>query len=579
MAVDVETAAALPERDFEPGEHQAVRWWAFAAAALVAAGLAVLAPSAWPDGRGWLRIAAGGAQAEIPVTFGSATPVETEVALGEERLAVSVPGGFPPAGRVVVAVTVVAGAGRLSAEDLTVGLRVPDGREEAIPVTRVEEGGREAEASRRPPADAAVVLGLLGAVITLWITEAVPLFVTALAIPVVLSVTGVTAPAEALAPFFHPIIALFFAGFLMARAMARVGLDRLAAVSIVAAAGRTPVLLFAGLLGTAAFFSMWMSNTAATAILIPVALAVTEPLDSPGFRRAVVLGIAYATAVGGVASAIGTPANPLAIEYLDSFVGRRVSFIEWFGFGLPIAMVFLPVMGAYLWWAMRPGAVGERFAGARRAALAEFRSAGRLSRDQATVLAVFLGVIGLWVTETWHGFETGIVALAGALVLMLAGRIRPDDLGRISWPALLTFGGGLTLGLAITDSGMADWVATRLTVLSSWPSLLAVATVALVTVTLTAAASNTACAAMLIPLAIPLAGILGVSPTMLVVLVAIASSIDFALVIGTPPTMVAYSTGLYTAGGIFRVGAPLDLIGAGLLVTVAAWTWDLLGLI
>jgi sodium-dependent dicarboxylate transporter 2/3/5 len=194
-------------------------------------------------------------------------------------------------------------------------------------------------------------------------------------------------------------------------------------------------------------------------------------------------------------------------------------------------------------------------------------------------MAVFLGVIAVWLTETFHGLETGIVALGGAIVLFLLGKVTQDDLGRISWASLLTFGGGLTLGLFLLETGTSDWIATRVGGLAIVPAPIAVAAIAAVTLALTTVASNTASAAMIIPLAIPLAAIIGVDPVLLVLVVAIASSIDFALVIGTPPTLLAYSTRLFTPGQIFRVGGILDVVGLLILVSVVVWIWELLGVV
>jgi sodium-dependent dicarboxylate transporter 2/3/5 len=165
------------------------------------------------------------------------------------------------------------------------------------------------------------------------------------------------------------------------------------------------------------------------------------------------------------------------------------------------------------------------------------------------------------------------------VVLAALGRLRTDDLGRISWSTLLTFGGGLTLGLALTTSGVADAVAVALSGLQSVPSEVSVAMVALVALVMTTVASNTATAATLIPLSIPLAILLGVDPVRLVVTVALASSVDFALVIGTPPTMLAYSTGLFRVREIFRIGVVFDLIGILLVVVALPWIWDLLGVL
>ena len=199
-------------------------------------------------------------------------------------------------------------------------------------------------------------------------------------------------------------------------------------------------------------------------------------------------------------------------------------------------------------------------------------------RDQIVVLSVFGLVAVGWLTEFIHGVNPGIVALGGAIVLFVLRRLEPEDLGKISWPSLLTFGGGLTLGLFLVETGVSDFVASRLAGLAGLPVLVAVLIVATITLLLTTVASNTASAAILIPMAIPLAAVLGIDPALLVVVVAIASSIDFALVIGTPPTMIAYSTQLYTAAQIFRRGIVLDLVGIVLLVVVVTRFWEWVGL-
>jgi sodium-dependent dicarboxylate transporter 2/3/5 len=422
-----------------------------------------------------------------------------------------------------------------------------------------------------------VLLGLVALVVLLWVTEAVPLFVTSLLVPVVLVAGGAADARGALAPFFDPVIAIFFGGFLMAEAMKSAGLDRRIALTFVAVAGRSPVKLFAALTGLAGFASLWMSNTAATALLVPVALAVTGPLGHAGFRKATVLAIAYAATIGGVGSAVGTPANALAIEFLGAFAGRRVSFAEWFAFGLPMVLLFLPVLGAYVWLRGGVRIDAEAFAAARRVASERRRALGRMTRAEGTVVAVFCCVLALWLAQAWHGVPTGIVAVAGAVALAFLGRLGTEDLRRISWASLLTFGGGLALGTALVESGTSDWLASRVGALGSLPAPLAVAVVALVTTALTAVASNTATAAVMIPLAVPLAGVLGVDAAHLVVVVAIASSLDFALVVGSPPTAIAHATGLFRASEIFRRGVALDLAGLLLLLTAVPWVWRLLG--
>lgn len=568
------------------GQDRSSRWSklliALPLAVMAALVGALLAPPDWSRGPGTTSLEYLGTEIlQEPTRIGAGDPILYTGASGSTGVQVTYPRGIPVDEPVEAWIEVWRDGSTIRPDiaDVTAWVTLPDGREELIPVIRWNEEEQRLEALRRPTQDSAVVLALLGFVVVMWVSEALPLFVTSLLIPVVLVFTGVAGAAAATAPFANPIIVLFFAGFLMAEAMKRTGLDHYVSVTITARAGRSPSVLFAAMLALAAFLSMWMSNTAATAVLVPIALAVTEPLDHKAFQRALVLGIAYAATIGGVGSAIGTPANQLAIEFLDSFGGRTISFVEWFAFGLPMVVLFLPIMGLYLWRRSGIRIDAGRFRSARAVAESERRRLGPPDRDQLVVLGVFVAVAIGWVTQTLHGFHPGMVALAGAIALFVLGKLLPEDLGRISWSSLLTFGGGLTLGLFLVQTGTSDYVATRLTGLAGVRTVIAVFVVALLTLLLTTVASNTASAAILIPLAIPLAGVLGINPTGLVVVVAIASSIDFALVIGTPPTMIAYSTRLFSAIQIFRTGILLDLVGVTLLVLAVTRIWELLGLV
>ena len=539
----------------------------------LAVGLSLLVgwagPAPWPAGEGRLilRLRDGGQTLlDGPVSLGEGLPV----VLSGAGVAASLPGGVPLAGEVEVQLEGDAlpalGAARLT-------LQLPDGREELLPL--VEAG----VARRRPLGPARIVLGVLSAVVVLWVSEALPLFVTALLVPVVLVAAGVQGTEAALAPFASPIIALFFGGFLLAEAMKRVALDRLVAVQVVGRLGRSPVLLFAACLLVSGFLSMWMSNTAAVAVLIPVALATTAPLRDPAYQKTLVLGIAYMATLGGVGSAIGTPANPMAMAFLETYAGREISFVGWFAYGLPVVVLLAPVIGGWLWWRDRPQVDAQTFAAARALAVAEVVRAERLTGPQRVVLGVFAGVMVLWLTQSLHGVSASVVALAGAAALAALGQVRSADLQAISWGSLLTFGGGLAIGEALVDSGASDWIATRLEGLSALPPQASIAAVGFLALALTTVASNTASAAVLIPLSLPLAGVVGADPAALVLVVAVASSIDFALVIGTPPTMMAYATGLFTPREIFEKGIVLDILGLLLLVTVIVGWWQATGLL
>lgn len=576
-------AVRPPPDDAGPGHPRTrTRVISLVVAAVVGSVLALFAPGDWQEGVGSVSVEfRNEAVISASVDIGSPHPVTVREGDGAASFEVTFPDGIPTNGEIEATIRpgIEDPPTAPALDDVTLTITLPDGRDELVPVLRWDGASQQYDALRRPTRQAAVVLGLLGFVVVLWVTEAIPLFVTSLLIPVGLVFAGVAEAAPATAPFFNPIIVLFFAGFLMAEAMHRSGLDHYVAVTITAHAGRNAVTLFAAMIGVTAFMSMWMSNTAATAVLIPIAIAITAPLDDARYRRVLVLGIAYAATIGGVGSAIGTPANQLAIEFLDQHGGRTISFVEWFAYGLPMVVLFLPIMSVVLWRRRHLRFDSARFREARDVAEAERTRLGTPDRDQITVLAVFALVAAGWLTQTFHGIHAGIVALAGAVALFVLGKLLPEDLASISWSSLLTFGGGLTLGLFLVETGTSDFVATRLTGMADWPPLLAMLGVALVALLLTTVASNTASAAILIPLAIPLSAVLGIAPATLVVVIAVASSVDFALVIGTPPTMMAYSTRLFTAGQIFRTGFLLDLAGIALLVGVVTRIWELLGLV
>lgn len=456
-----------------------------------------------------------------------------------------------------------------------------EGYRQSLPPTGRDDGWYTF--SMRIPHGARVSMGLLFAVAMLWVTELVPLAAAALLIPVVVVVAGITGPDTALQPFFHPIVVLFFAGFLLAEGMRRTGVDRIIALNILRRSSVQPAILMLTMMSLTAFLSMWMSNTASVAIIIPIALAVLEKIPSDGqptgYRRALILAIAYSATVGGIGSAIGTPANILAMTFLNDLTGTTFGFADWFAYGLPVVLLMIPVIWLYLMLVFRVR-FGEVGAHLNRAVYdRELKHLGPLSRDQRLLFFVFLGIVGLWLTDRWHNVHTAIVALGGVLLLFLAETIKKDDLNHINWNALLTFGGGLALGNALVLTGVSDWIALRLTGLVVLPPLVVVFLVAGLTLVIGAFISNTACAAMLIPLAIPLAQILHMDPRLLVVIIAIASSIDFALVVGTPPTMMAYSTGYFQAQDIFKRGVVLDFIGILLLSFGVIWIWRLLGMV
>jgi solute carrier family 13 (sodium-dependent dicarboxylate transporter), member 2/3/5 len=502
-----------------------------------------------------------------------------EIPAGEYTLRVSGPSAIPfrLGQRITYKLQVLTSSGQL-----VEGLAVTSKLVGPSYVQELPPGSQDATGysfAMRVPYKAKIASALLLAMPLLWLSEVAPLAAGALLVGIVAVLAGVAEESTVFQPFSHPIIALFLAGFLLAEAMRRTGVDRRIALFILQKSSLRPAYLMMTMMAITAFLSMWMSNTAAVAIMIPIALTVQSRLPAgyapEGYRRALVLGLAYAGTVGGIGSAIGTPANILAMTFLNDVAGTQLRFVDWFAFGLPVVAGLLPLIWLYLLlsygilpWRQGPPADRSLY-------IAEWQQLGKPTLEQAAIFAIFGVIMLLWLTEEWHHLPTATVALSGAFMLFIVGVIKQEDLSRINWNALLTFGGGLALGTLLVSTGYSDWLALRLLVLGVLPKWVIVLLVGMLTLVIGAVMSNTSAAAMLIPLAIPLGQMLGVDPVLLVGVVAVASSIDFAMVIGTPPTMMAYSTGLYTTREIFRRGIMLDLLamlwlGFGV---IAIWRW------
>lgn len=417
-----------------------------------------------------------------------------------------------------------------------------------------------------------IALGLLLMVSFLWMTEIIPLSASALLIPVLIVIFDIDSATGSLSLFFSPIIILFFAGFLMAEAMKRVKLDTFLSVTILSLIPANTKMIIFSMMTLSAIFSMFMSNTAAVAVFIPLSLSLMEYLDEEylSFRKMMILGIAYSATIGGIGSLIGTPPNYIAVDLLHKYTGLSISFIEWFIFGIPVLLLLVPVTFFYLWIRIKPSISDEAMKMAKLKTINKKRELHTLSKDQIIVLFVFILVFSLWLMEQFHRIHAGFIAVIGVILLYFSGHLIQEDLTRINWNALLTFGGGLTLGAVILKTGLADWLALHLGFLKDVHPFFILIFLGFLSLILTGIASNTASASILVPIVIPLGITLGIDPVLTALVVAIVSSVDFAVIIGTPPTMIAYSTGYFQVKEIFKIGIVLDIIGL-IIVTLLGW--------
>ncbi len=448
----------------------------------------------------------------------------------------------------------------------------------------------------QPLVNSKAAVMILGIVAILWFTEGISLVATSMLIPVLIVLTDIRPPSEALAPFFDPAVALIFGGFLIGRALTKYELDKRLALLILSRTKGSGGSLILTVMGVTAFLSMWISNTASAAIMIPIALAVISRIRDTDIRgkygKALVLGVAYAATLGGVASLVGSPPNPLAASYINSFLGIEFTFMSWIPFDLPVVLIMLPITWQWIVFRFKIPRDIEEMDDLKEVSRKEYLRLGPLPREQKLVLVIFASVVILWFTEKlpyfianvigWsgHGISSSIVALIGGVSLMILRLLDEKDVSsHISWSSLLILGSGIALGGAMIDTGLSAFIAQQMTGLGIFPAVIIVVIIGIIAVLVTMVASNTGAAVILIPVAIPLAVGLGIDPLLITMVIAIGVSMDFALPTGTPPSTIAYSTGKVEMREMITTGLVVDLIAIIVLTIVVVWLWGLLGLV
>jgi sodium-dependent dicarboxylate transporter 2/3/5 len=431
-------------------------------------------------------------------------------------------------------------------------------------------------------------LAAIGAlVVLLWITEALPVPVSALLGSVLCILLGVAPARTVLAPYADPVIFLFLGAFVLGEALTATGLDERFARGVVAAPAlsATPARLVVTVGLVTAALSMWMSNTAAAAIMTPLALSVARGRagGAPrGGARTVVLVVAYAASLGGIATPVGTPPNLIAIGLLERQTGTHIGFLPWMRMGLPLAILLTGAMLAVAALALRarrfdvapPAGPARRtpLTGAERATLAVFGCMVAAWLLPSLIATVAAGPFAKLLTER---LPESVVALGGAVALFaLPARIRPwapvlewQRISRIDWGTILLFGGGLSLGGLVVETGLGARLGDALltaTGVTSLPGLVALS--AGCAVVLTEFMSNTAATNAVAPVVYSMAVELGVDPAWPVVAVALGASMAFALPVSTPPNAIAYATGEVTVPQMALRGIALDVAAFAAIV-------------
>jgi sodium-dependent dicarboxylate transporter 2/3/5 len=437
-----------------------------------------------------------------------------------------------------------------------------------------------------------------------WITEAIPIPATALLPVALFPVFGVMTGKAVAATYFNNIIFLFIGGFLMALAMQKWNLHRRIALKIIVLVGTGPFRIILGFMVATAFLSMWISNTATTMMMVPIAMAViyklgeTQGQKKTGFPAALMIGIAYSASIGGIATLIGTPPNLSFTRIFAIYFPQapEISFASWFTFGLPLSLVFLLIA----WFFLTTLFVRRTPAHSTDNPLfkQELRSMGKMAYEEKWVLLLFTLMALLWLFRKnisigtftlpgWSGLmpvphyvDDGTVAILISLLLfVIPSRTKPGDrlmewttASHLHWGVILLFGGGFALAAGFKESGLSVWVAERLTGLSGVTPLLLVASTSTLLTFLTELTSNTATTEMVLPLLGSLAVSIRVNPLLLMIPATLSASCAFMLPVATPPNAIVFGSGEVRMGDMIRAGIFLNLIG---IITITAFVYFL----
>lgn len=416
--------------------------------------------------------------------------------------------------------------------------------------------------------EAALTLGITLICVIWWVFEPIPIPATSFLPLGLFPLLGVLTPVQVAQSYGHSLILLLLGGFILATALEKSGAHRRIALGMVRAfGGSSSRSLVFGFMAAAAVLSMWISNTATTLMLLPVALAVLEKSEDPKLATPLLLGIAYAASVGGMGTPIGTPPNVVFMGVYEATTGQNIPFLTWMTWAVPIVLVFLPAIGYYL-------TRGLTFKGQ-----VELPHVGQWQKAEVRVLAVFALTAFFWITrkQPFGGWSElfDLAATNDAMVALLAVVVMflvPDGKGgklldwetaeRIPWGMLVLFGAGISIATAFTASGLSETIGALLSGLAVLPLLPVMLLICLAVTFLTETTSNTATTTLLMP--ILAAGAIGaaIDPRLFMIPAAMSASCAFMLPVATAPNVIMFSTGYFSIETMAREGFALNLVGA-----------------
>lgn len=432
-----------------------------------------------------------------------------------------------------------------------------------------------------------------------WITEAVSISVTALIPLALFPLLGIGDIKSVASNYANPIVYLFFGGFVIALALEKVQLHKRIALSILKITGTKANGIVLGFMIATALMSMWISNTASTVVMLPIAVSVIQLLmnDADGFTKndknfalSIMLGIAFAANIGGMSTLIGTPPNSVMLAFLNDSYNIDIGFFQWMQMGVPFAILMLTITYFCITRIFFPNRLGN-IGGSGAIIQTELNKLGKMSRGEKIVLIIFLCTAIAWMLRSYLNTLLPNITLTDTTISVIAalamfiipldlkkGKFPLDwkDTSRLPWGILILFGGGLALASGLKDAGFIDMIGDYISGQTDWSMWVVTAVLIFLMLFMTELMSNVALVTILIPLVVGIALGMDVPILQMVIPVTLASSCAFMLPMATPPNAIVFASGHVRVSQMARIGILLNLISVGLLFALAYWIVPLL---
>ncbi|WP_108244486.1 SLC13 family permease [Muricauda brasiliensis] len=431
------------------------------------------------------------------------------------------------------------------------------------------------------PQSAFSMLGITLWMAIWWVTEAIPIGVTALLPIILFPLTGAVDLSSTTASYGHKYIFLYMGGFMLAIAIEKWNLHKRIALHVIRIIGTNVSKIILGFMVATAFLSMWISNTATSVMMLPIAMSiVTQLKDNPAtredenliFGKALMLGIAYSASIGGVATLIGTPPNLVFAGYVEEVYGIEITFWQWAKWGLPIAIPLLVIAWIYL-TKFAFTFKQKEFPGGREEINTLIKQLGPMKKEEKMVLGIFVLTAFAWITRSFvlqpllPAIDDTIIAMCAGILLFTIKSdnkkeplINWEDAVKLPWGIILLFGGGMALASGFETTGLAEWLGSQMSLLQGLALIVLVVVIVASVNFITEVTSNLATTAMLLPILAPIAIGLDINPYILMVATTVAASCAFMLPVATPPNAVVFGSGYLKISDMAKSGIWMNIV-------------------